>query len=251
MEIVVSSGYSFTVQNSIFTPNVMYISGKNAKSILMIKSNGDVFYRFENKMVKVNCPDDITTAFLCSVFNCTGLQPEDAIIETYLNKMLDHDNSDIYMERIEKAFRRLKIITLNKLHTFQPVIKSRFELTFYNELLDDCVSKITDKYIFFNLNIVDNQIVPVYTINELILSNIDLNIKISISNKNGEILTFIYLENVNLLKIKNFIDFDYNKNSEFVKIKVRYNYKRQKVFKGINELICYQRKQKLEKISKN
>jgi len=145
----------------------------------------------------------------------------------------------------------MSFLTLNKLHTFQPVIKSRFELTFYNELLDDCVSKITDKYIFFNLNIVDNQIVPVYTINELILSNIDLNIKISISNKNGEILTFIYLENVNLLKIKNFIDFDYNKNSEFVKIKVRYNYKRQKVFKGINELICYQRKQKLEKISKN
>ena len=145
----------------------------------------------------------------------------------------------------------MSFLTLNKLHTFQPVIKSRFELTFYNELLDDCVSKITDKYIFFNLNIVDNQIVPVYTINELILSNIDLNIKISISNKNGEILTFIYLENVNLLKIKNFIDFDYNKNSEFVKIKVRYNYKRQKVFSGINELICYQRKQKLEKISKN
>jgi len=119
MEIVVSSGYSFTVQNSIFTPNVMYISGKNAKSILMIKSNGDVFYRFENKMVKVNCPDDITTAFLCSVFNCTGLQPEDAIIETYLNKMLDHDNSDIYMERIEKAFRRLKIIKLNEFSNFK------------------------------------------------------------------------------------------------------------------------------------
>jgi len=113
MQLTVDSGYTATIQNSVFTPNIISISGKNSTPVFEIKSNGDVFYRYENEMVKVNCPDDITTAFLCSVFNCTGLQPEDAIIETYVNKILNHEHSDEYIAKIEKAFRRLKLQKIN------------------------------------------------------------------------------------------------------------------------------------------
>jgi len=88
-----------------------------------------------------------------------------------------------------------------------------------------------------------------HTINELILNNTDLNIKISILNGVNQIVSFIYLENVNLLKVKNLLDFDYNDEDSIIKVKVKYKYKKQKTFKNINEIICYQRKQKIEKIN--
>ena len=127
--------------------------------------------------------------------------------------------------------------------------KNRFELSFGDDMLDDCAVKITDKYIFFVVNIINYEIRPMHTINELILNNTDLNIKISILNGVNQIVSFIYLENVNLLKVKNLLDFDYNDEDSIIKVKVKYKYKKQKTFKNINEIICYQRKQKIEKIN--
>jgi len=134
------------------------------------------------------------------------------------------------------------------INAMNPMEKKRFELTFDNILLDNYVNKITEKYIFFIPNIIENQIVPLYTINELILNKNILNIKISILNEINEIKSFIYLEDVTLLKVKKLIDFDYNK-SDLIKIKVKYKYKKQIIFKNIQEIKTYQRKQKIKKIN--
>lgn len=48
------------------TPYSLVISSPTSHSeeLLKISSDGNIFYRHKGEMVKVNCPDDITEAFL-------------------------------------------------------------------------------------------------------------------------------------------------------------------------------------------
>lgn len=93
------------------TPYSLVISSPTSHSeeLLKISSDGNIFYRHKGEMVKVNCPDDITEAFLWSVFHFTGQQPEDVIIEKYIQKILNHDRSNEYITKLESAFRKLKL----------------------------------------------------------------------------------------------------------------------------------------------
>jgi len=103
------TGYTATILKSTFVPNILTISGKNSDPVFEIKSAGEIYYNSNGKMVKVNCPDDIAEAFLCSVLNYTGQQPEDFLIDTYINKILNNERSDEYINKLEKKFRKLKI----------------------------------------------------------------------------------------------------------------------------------------------
>lgn len=139
----------------------------------------------------------------------------------------------------------------SNIYNLTPVNKSRFEVNFENDILNTYCCKIKDKHIWFYLNIIDGEIVPISLIKKIITGQKKLNIEISIISCDGEILSFIYLESVTLLKMKNLIDFDYNNNNSdnIVKIKVKYKYQNQKLFNGIKEIINYRRKKKIEKIN--
>ncbi len=85
-----------------------------SEELLKILQNGEIFYRFEGEMIKVNCPEDIIDAFLQTVIGYTGQQPEDVIIQKYINKILNHERSNEYMTKLEKTFRKLKLEKINK-----------------------------------------------------------------------------------------------------------------------------------------
>lgn len=136
-----------------------------------------------------------------------------------------------------------------KPYTLTPICKNRFDINFENDILNTHCCKIKDKHIWFYLNVINGEIVPVNLIKKIISDQKILNIEISILNPTGEIISYICVEGVTLLKIKKLIDFDYNVKSGIVKIKVKYKYKDQKTFSGIKEIINYRRKKKIEKIN--
>ena len=44
--------------------SILISSPRNNEELLRISQDGEIFYRFNNDMIKVNCPDDISDAFL-------------------------------------------------------------------------------------------------------------------------------------------------------------------------------------------
>lgn len=98
-------------------PNTIIFSGKDSEEILIIKQDGEVHYRFNGNMTKVNCPDDISEAFLYTVINYTGQQPEDIMIEKYMKKILNHSRSDEYMNKLEQVFRKHKLQKIGKFNS--------------------------------------------------------------------------------------------------------------------------------------
>jgi hypothetical protein len=141
------------------------------------------------------------------------------------------------------------MFTLSNINKLTPVYKNRFEVNFENEILNNHCSRISDKHIWFYLNVIDGDIIPVNLIKNIITNKINLNIEITIISSVGEILSFIYLEGVTLLKLKRLIDFDYNDDSDIIKIKVKYKCVNQKTFINFNEIKNYRRKKKIEKIN--
>ena len=106
------TGITFTNNTlSGYMPPTFAIQFNNNSNeeVLRIDPNGDVYYRFEGNMVKVNCPDDISEAFLYTVLNYTGQRPEDAMIEKFMEKISNHSRSDEYMTKLEKVFRKYKL----------------------------------------------------------------------------------------------------------------------------------------------
>lgn len=124
-----------------------------------------------------------------------------------------------------------------------------FDVNFGHEILNISCFKITEDSFFFNfLYKKDNNML--YLIDNLINSNKYFDVFITLYNKIGEELTIILLENVNLLTIKDLLNFDYS-SEDIVKITVDYKYQKMKIFNDRNELKNYDRKRKLEKINKN
>jgi hypothetical protein len=66
----------FTIQT-----HALFTIGNNFQDILRIETNGDIYYRKDNEMKKVNIPDEISEAFQMTILGYTGNNPEDAIVE--------------------------------------------------------------------------------------------------------------------------------------------------------------------------
>ena len=126
------------------------------------------------------------------------------------------------------------------------VIRSdRFIIDFENNILNDYVTSIFQKYIKFNVNVENNKILILDEVNNIIKNKKKLNAIISCFDSNGELLIILFLENVNFLKIKSFIDFEYG-GSGIISLIIKYEFEEIKTFNNFGQLKKYQRKQKLE-----
>ena len=85
------------------------ISDSTGDPVFSISNDGDIFYRHNNEMTKVNCHDDLSQAFQECVFGVTGYNSEDVMIERYIQKILNHERSNEYMVKLESTFRKLKL----------------------------------------------------------------------------------------------------------------------------------------------
>ena len=85
----------------------------NSEELLRITQGGEIFYRFNDEMIKVNCPDDISEAFLHTVIGYTGQQPDDIMIDKYLQKIINNERSNEYITKLENAIRKIKLKKLN------------------------------------------------------------------------------------------------------------------------------------------
>jgi len=93
------------------------------------------------------------------------------------------------------------------------------------------------------------KIKPFVDIQQLIESGKKQNLYIEIFDKSGDIISNVIIEDLILIKIKNFLDFDWNKSNEIVYLKVKHKYKKFKIFDNSTELKIYQRKLKIQKIN--
>lgn len=136
-------------------------------------------------------------------------------------------------------------------HTGEYIKSDRFLVDFENIILTDSLISINQKSITFNVNVKNNKVLIFDEVNNIIENKKKLNISISCVSHTGEVLVVIFLINVNFLKIKNFINFDYSYNtSDIIKLKVKYKCEKQKIFSTFEKLKIYQRKQKLEFLNK-
>lgn len=87
----------------------------NSEELLRITQGGDIFYRFNGEMIKVNCPDDISNAFLQTVIGYTGQQPDDIMIDKYIQKIINNERSNEYISKLENAFRKIKLKKIKNL----------------------------------------------------------------------------------------------------------------------------------------
>lgn len=95
--------------------SILISSPRNNEELLRISQDGEIFYRFNNDMIKVNCPDDISDAFLHTVIGYTGQQPDDIMIEKYLQKIINNERSNEYITKLENAIRKIKLKKIKKL----------------------------------------------------------------------------------------------------------------------------------------
>ena len=64
-------------------------------------------------MVKVDCPSDISDAFLYTVLNYTDKKISDIQLDRIIDYISSDNISNNYVLKIEKAIRKLKIKKLN------------------------------------------------------------------------------------------------------------------------------------------
>lgn len=140
----------------------------------------------------------------------------------------------------------------------QPLIKNmevirsdRFIIYFENNILNDSALRIFQKIITFNVNVENNKILIFDEVNNIIKNKNKLNAIISCFDTHGELLIILFLVNVNFLKIKNFINFEYGgSGNTIIDLSVKYKYEEIKTFSNFEQLKKYQRKQKLEFLNK-
>jgi len=104
-----------TVSAKYVQPNIITFYDKNHDELLKIEPNGEIYYRVDDDMIKVNCSDDIGLAFSDIVFNLSGFSPEDYIIEKYIDKISNHQKSNQYISKLECAFRKMKLNKISKI----------------------------------------------------------------------------------------------------------------------------------------
>ena len=63
------------------TKDILSINN-TSELIFKITENGEIFYNFNNEIIKVNCPDDISDAFFYTVKYI-----DDAMIEKFIEKI--------------------------------------------------------------------------------------------------------------------------------------------------------------------
>lgn len=96
------------------TQNMLVISNPGTTNeLLKITAEGEIYYKFEGEMIKVNCPDDVAEAFIHTVFGYTNSTPDEVVIQKYINKILNHERSNEYISKLERAFRKLKLERIN------------------------------------------------------------------------------------------------------------------------------------------
>lgn len=108
-----SSGYTMSAISTTLSSNILVITDSNSKDILKITCDNEIFYRFNDDMVKVNCSEDIIEAFKYSVLNLTNKDIDEVLIDKYMKSILNNDHSNEYINKIEKFFRNEKLKKIN------------------------------------------------------------------------------------------------------------------------------------------
>lgn len=98
--ITLSGGIEYTYPFIIINKEV---------EIFKISKDGDIYYRYNDEMKKVECPDELSQAFQESVIQMTGMNYENLIIEKFMKKLINHERSNDYITKLEKIFRRVKL----------------------------------------------------------------------------------------------------------------------------------------------
>jgi hypothetical protein len=110
-----SASFSVGSMTLSSTPNMLVISQPGTNNeLLKITSESEIFYNVNGEMIKVNCPDDVAEAFIHTIFGVTNLVPDDVIIQKYINKILNHERSNEYINKLEKIFRKFKLEKINE-----------------------------------------------------------------------------------------------------------------------------------------
>lgn len=107
-----TTGYTLSLTNPMLS-NILSISNKNGVEVMKISPDGELYYRINDNMIKVEIPEDLVEAFSHVILNYTGKSPDDVMIERYVDKILKNEKSDEYISKLEKAFRKLKIKKIN------------------------------------------------------------------------------------------------------------------------------------------
>jgi len=94
--------------------NLLITNPSSGEELLKFTHDGEIYYKFKNEMVKVNCPEDVSEAFFWTVFGFTGKEPEDVIIDKYIQKISKNERSYEYLTKIDKEIRKLKLRKISK-----------------------------------------------------------------------------------------------------------------------------------------
>ena len=108
----VITGYTLSITNSIYSDILTFFNTKN-EEIMKISPDGEVYYRFNDKMIKVEIPEDLVEAFTNTILNYAGKTPDDIMIDKYIEKILKNEKSEEYISKLERVFRKNKIKKLN------------------------------------------------------------------------------------------------------------------------------------------
>jgi len=109
----ISGNFTFSSPTTT-TPFSIIVTGKQNEEIFKISSDGDVYYRYNGEMTKVECPEDLSQAFQECVLHMSGTNYDDLMIEKFIEKILNHKRSNEYITKLESVFRKLKLEKLNK-----------------------------------------------------------------------------------------------------------------------------------------
>lgn len=109
---LIENGYTISITNPLVS-NILTISNRNNEEIMRISPDGELYYRFNNDMIKVEIPEDLVEAFSHVVLNYTGKTPDEVLIDRYVEKILNGQKSEEYISKLESTFRKLKLKKLN------------------------------------------------------------------------------------------------------------------------------------------
>ena len=107
--MTVSTSATFSSSSYSMVGGILISNPSTGEELLRFTAEGEVFYKFENEMVKVNCPEDVSEAFLWTVFGFTGKEIDDVIIDKYIEKISNNERSNEYLSKIERIIRRNKL----------------------------------------------------------------------------------------------------------------------------------------------
>lgn len=89
------------------------ISSTCQEPVLTITQDGDVYYRFNGEMKKVEQRDDILEAFRYCVLGQYGEEPDKALFNKFLDRIDNGELTDEQLKQLEKRIRKTKLNKLN------------------------------------------------------------------------------------------------------------------------------------------